>query len=1024
MSYDNSNNFSFNMDSDIIIKNLNNAKYKIQNNKSSDTKNFNNYNCSFSDIIFFKNKYLEKKHKKNIVVSNLLSKKYTNYNNESLKNLTVSNLVLNIDKNLKFYKKILKVLYSDESNSVSLDIDVFIPKNEVNNLFCNNNTLLNNYDTLSCEDLLKHKNLIISNSNYIEKPIILYLGIDRFNKSLYELLNISKLDYDFRYYNSNYIELKNNKDILTKTSNRFYCKLNPIKNSTTNNKLIKCNQKSDSYYESLNVDTIVKESLHNNADIKKRIDNNNKENKFKSIFAKSLANRLKVLLRNKDNTEDNLNLSKQTLIRKDSLEKLRENKKYEKNIRHEFFDSSTNNIDKNINSNKKIKLNFKLICKDSDSEKSNTKITSDNLCNINKFRCKIMNNLHNNKEYIGYNNNNNNNFKNVEVVYFDTCDDYNLKNKNSIYYNANNFNSLALKSFYNKNKYKNQNTINSFKNKIITTDFINKKFKSTALIYANNSKINNIDNKTFSSKLNFYNIIDRNNNILCIDNKDTNNNSNNVTLYTNSSKEEKELKNNDNQLFTFIDKGNSNKKLISNKNVISDKNNINILNTEILSSNSINDKLLLNMNNRKSNFFLHKYKQIKNEKNNTINECFLNLYNYNNLKIEPEYLILISDNKYNININSVTNFISTNKQSDNTISKSIMSKDHFPRLSINTKNTYSFNKLLSNNKLSTKPFFSNLCNKNNYNLTRNKLKDLNIYLLNLLKNLIKSFIEEQIYKVMKNISLKDLFITDIKIFKDISYEYIPIADYQQEFLFYSFISDHVSKLIKNNFSSNINENNSYVIKLKSTKNLNNILNTNKIYDFKHFFLSSFDNLNLNTAYEDYFYKEEFYIYLNLVILIVQETKEKGELIKKYCERKTFNSLFFIDAFLFKNCVFIKNKIHNKKNIIVDLMLSALNIKMRLSLEDYFNYKIYFDQVYITIDIKKKFSYLKKVMNLINVTQKFTNNTFEDFYKIFNIKRNYYLIIKDIGVNNLNLFGKKKIKNIVNIYNRFYYYVQS
>ena len=430
------------------------------------------------------------------------------------------------------------------------------------------------------------------------------------------------------------------------------------------------------------------------------------------------------------------------------------------------------------------------------------------------------------------------------------------------------------------------------------------------------------------------------------------------------------------------------------------------------------------MNNRKSNFFLHKYKQIKNEKNNTINECFLNLYNYNNLKIEPEYLILISDNKYNININSVTNFISTNKQSDNTISKSIMSKDHFPRLSINTKNTYSFNKLLSNNKLSTKPFFSNLCNKNNYNLTRNKLKDLNIYLLNLLKNLIKSFIEEQIYKVMKNISLKDLFITDIKIFKDISYEYIPIADYQQEFLFYSFISDHVSKLIKNNFSSNINENNSYVIKLKSTKNLNNILNTNKIYDFKHFFLSSFDNLNLNTAYEDYFYKEEFYIYLNLVILIVQETKEKGELIKKYCERKTFNSLFFIDAFLFKNCVFIKNKIHNKKNIIVDLMLSALNIKMRLSLEDYFNYKIYFDQVYITIDIKKKFSYLKKVMNLINVTQKFTNNTFEDFYKIFNIKRNYYLIIKDIGVNNLNLFGKKKIKNIVNIYNRFYYYVQS
>ena len=277
-----------------------------------------------------------------------------------------------------------------------------------------------------------------------------------------------------------------------------------------------------------------------------------------------------------------------------------------------------------------------------------------------------------------------------------------------------------------------------------------------------------------------------------------------------------------------------------------------------------------------------------------------------------------------------------------------------------------------------------------------KLTEKNISLLNYINLKLKHILDEKLFKILSDKNINDLFTIDKDYFSSISNDYIPLNDYHQEFLFFSFLSDYSSKILKEKYSK---------------------------YDFKKFFISSFDNMKYQYAYENYFEKEEFTVYLMTILSLIEETDQKGSLFDEYYNSKTFSSLFFIDAFLFKNFI-LNRKIFDKTNIYIDLILSALGIDMRLSIESYYDYKIYFDKVYFNIDFKLKFSLLNKIMNLVNITQRFYGETIVDFNKVFGLNKNYFILIKELNISDIKLLSKQKITEIEAIYDRLFNYIRN
>ena len=98
--------------------------------------------------------------------------------------------------------------------------------------------------------------------------------------------------------------------------------------------------------------------------------------------------------------------------------------------------------------------------------------------------------------------------------------------------------------------------------------------------------------------------------------------------------------------------------------------------------------------------------------------------------------------------------------------------------------------------------------------------------------------------------------------------------------------------------------------------------------------------------------------------------------------------------------------------------------MRLTIDNYYDFKIYFDRVYFNIEFKYKFSLLNKIMNLINITQRFYGETIVDFNKIFGLNKNYFVLIKELNLSDIKLLSKQKIKDIEGIYDKLFNYVRN
>lgn len=278
-----------------------------------------------------------------------------------------------------------------------------------------------------------------------------------------------------------------------------------------------------------------------------------------------------------------------------------------------------------------------------------------------------------------------------------------------------------------------------------------------------------------------------------------------------------------------------------------------------------------------------------------------------------------------------------------------------------------------------------------------KIKEKNIVLLDKIIIKIKNFLLEKIHLRIKNINLLEIFRNDKSIFQKycISTDYVPFSDYNSEFLLYSFISDSIYRKLKERYS--------YI-------------------NYKSFFQSSFENMFSKINFENYLVKEEFTIYLITLLSIIREIEFEGKEFDQYITKKSFNSLILIDSFLFKIIIFT-NRIYEKNNLIIDLILTTFGINMRVDIKIFYEYKLLFDKFYFNPIFSKKLLFLKKMFNLINLSQKFYSENIKELYKILNINHNYFQLIKEINEGQFKILPQKKKEYIEYVFERFIRYVK-
>lgn len=273
----------------------------------------------------------------------------------------------------------------------------------------------------------------------------------------------------------------------------------------------------------------------------------------------------------------------------------------------------------------------------------------------------------------------------------------------------------------------------------------------------------------------------------------------------------------------------------------------------------------------------------------------------------------------------------------------------------------------------------------------------NISIYNNLFKRFEAFVEFSLHKVLQSDEIAKLFIVNKSYFADFQNQNIPMNQYYKEFLYYSFVSDSCSKILKEKYN--------YI-------------------NFRAFFESSFEHMKKKVQYENYFEKEELRIYFEVLNKILEDSEKNNNVsFFEYIRNKTVSSFIFVDSFFFKNFIFTKT-IYKKNNLYIDLLISSLGIDMRLNFENYLDFKLYFDTFNITISFKKKFLFLKKMLNSINFTQKFYVDDMKIFQKLFTIDKRYYLIIKELEIKDLVLVDKKKRKEIENFCGKIVLYVKS
>lgn len=261
---------------------------------------------------------------------------------------------------------------------------------------------------------------------------------------------------------------------------------------------------------------------------------------------------------------------------------------------------------------------------------------------------------------------------------------------------------------------------------------------------------------------------------------------------------------------------------------------------------------------------------------------------------------------------------------------------------------------------------------------------------------ISRYIEDLLLKHIKDGDIRHIFDDCLEYFIEFSNQNVPISQFQKEYLFYCYLSEMICKNIIDNYSD---------------------------LNFKHFFASSIEVLSNSITFENYVEKEEFSIYLKIGNEIIDSTINDIKPLKDYIHSKSFTSFLFIDSFFFKNFILCR-QIFFKVNLFIDLIVSCLNIDMRATIENYFEYKIIFDKFNIQINFRRKFIFLKKMLNLMNVTQRFYNEDIINLKKLFSIDKRYYSIIKDLQLTDLRLLSKDKMSIIEGIFENVYTYATS
>ncbi len=557
------------------------------------------------------------------------------------------------------------------------------------------------------------------------------------------------------------------------------------------------------------------------------------------------------------------------LLRKDSLQKLKENKKYEKNIDHEFFTPIYSLLIKE-SKNKKIKLNTKFIVEDFDDE------IKDSLCFLTEPG-QLNINLIGNQKLIAE-------LKSVGA---------NKKERKNIftYAQVETFDSQNINKQEEKLKDNKQMVKATEKDDYIKTFSLNKKKKQKENLY------------DFLSLKTPYQKAD----------------SKNLNLKQNLSSNQISLFSDDNPSFT-----NSKEK-------------------EALSD------LIKNIRNSTLNVIRRTSKKLT-------SIPIGDLFTRSNNKNKTERLS---------NLVHLPNIEQSNNNTINSSSPSNAQKKHKDKIKIKDKES--------------------------------RIRENNISLYKLLYNKMKLLLEEKLFRLIKEGKIKEIFDNDKPYFiKNLGIDqYIPIIDYQQEFLFFSFLTENICRILIDKYDTE---------------------------RFRNFFLSSFECIERETAYENYFEKEEFTIYLITLSSLLEDTDGSAYLLNDYLSKKSFNSMFFIDAFLFKNFI-LTRRVMDKSNLFIDLFLTGIGIDMRLSLNNYYDYKIYYDKCYITLHPKQKLRYLSKSFNLINITQKFYYENIHDLIKAFSISKNYYVLIKEFDMNDFKLLSTKKISEIERIYDKVINYIR-
>lgn len=957
-------------------------------------------------------------------------------------------------KNKIIIKKSLYVLSKiynnslENSESISVEIDLFMTKKKL--------IIPNKVKELESEieALIEEKEITIINSFKRPNMRLICLNYYSLHDKLFLLFDLNKKEYDIKIFNDRLKLINKESEFYDSNGKVIYCKIEnrilekaqplsslilnvhkrqntqfPIINKNYTNHLnTYSNNKSNTVYKSNvnnhgynplsfnNVFSDINNSLstsfyfNNNINLSlnqkqkelirlKEINNGNTnfltENERKELFDKEMRTILEINAMIAEptifNQKKNRNKSsvftteEPELRRKNSLEKMKENKKYERNIVHDFFEPYSNENNNDSRKKKKVKINLQLILDDEqheNNEEEKLNILNMNITGNQQLSCELIPTIPSSIKY-------NQNYASNAIIIF----------KNNTLNKYNNINTIISKD----NKYVSR--LNSFNNE--SNNNIN--FKYSTHENSKNSSLRNKKNE-LKKKHKFKSLDTR----YRIELKET--------LLKNKNKEilsKDKFKNKFDNIKSILEVESGS---IAFSNQLKENNELNNNEEEISNNNSNNsDHPNINHNYNKT----AKFKPSHSKKNSNFVELDIvktksqEMCNFNsnvkNFKVIDSRLNETIDFDFNLKDNFIPN---------KTISSNFIQNSNYNKLHKSNKqiNSYSYNNLNTITNQITKPSITNNSNLINYttpytsysnrkgkkhftisteenNILINKLYNQKIKNISIYNNIVKridNYTEYQLLRDIKDSEVNELFITGVSYFTESINQNIPVTQYYKEFLFYSFISDKTSKIMKEKYPE---------------------------INFKYFFQSSFEHMKNTIMFEPFFEKQEFEIYLRILHIILEDCEKNGsEMFKEFYLNKTINSFIFIDSFFFKNFVLIK-RIHKKNNLYVDLIISSLEIDMRLSLEKFFDFKLFFDRFNIQINFKKRFIFLKRMLNLINVTQKFYVDDINTFHKLFGLDKRYFLLIKELEIKDIKLLGKKKITEIEKIYEKVYEYVR-